>query len=93
MGAGWTAYSALQLGKALRPNLNRLYIYGRFGSQARKARATRREESALALAPAGASGPAQPNPGPRGGVRVGTGTGTALGHRGTARQSLTWPAK
>ena len=46
-------------------------------------------ESALALAPAGAGGPARPDPGPRGGVRVGTGTGTALGHRGTARQSLT----
>ena len=46
-------------------------------------------ELALALAPAGAGGPALPDPGPRGGVRVGTGTGTALGHRGTARQSLT----
>jgi hypothetical protein len=46
-------------------------------------------ESALALAPAGAGGQAQPDPGPRGGVRVGTGTGTALGHRSTARQSLT----
>jgi hypothetical protein len=32
--------SALQLGKAP----NRLYIYGRLGSQARKARATRRGE-------------------------------------------------
>jgi hypothetical protein len=46
-------------------------------------------ESALALAPAGAGGQARPDPGPRGGVRVGTGTGKALGHRGTASQSLT----
>ena len=37
----------------------------------------------------GGGGPARPDPGPRGGARVGTGTGTALGHCGTARQSLT----
>jgi hypothetical protein len=76
----------LQLGKAPNRQGYRLYIYGRFGTQARKARragppdrdAARATELALALAPAGASGPALPDPGPLGRVRVGTGTGTAL---------------